>query len=293
MVLALLLTFARAQEVQCEVEPCAPIGRGTEVQTAWEQSLGKPLAERLRLISEPMLGADYVVDGIGEGEGRDPDPLVRFDSFGCLSFVEELLAWTYATSLEEVSAARNEIRYNGSVHFDNRRHFMVPQWIPDNIAAGRLVDVTHHYGETQVVQKTITTRNWMRWRGRWKYEFSPEQYPTGSFTLGLLSLDAAVAATKDFPDGTLLLVVRESRDSNPVWVTHLGMVLRHSKWDVRIRHATKMGGGVLRDDRLPWYFEHVRTFRRWPVQGILVLQPVELAMNSSQTGVQQPVQFPE
>ena len=166
MVLALLLRLALAQEVQCDVEPCAPIGRGTQVQMAWEQSLGKPLTERLRLISEPMLGADYVVDGIGEGEGRDPDPLVRFDSFDCLSFIEELLAWTYATSLDEVSTARQQICYNGPVHFDNRRHFMVPQWIPDNIAAGRLVDVTHLYGETQVAQKTITTRNWMRWRGR-------------------------------------------------------------------------------------------------------------------------------
>ena len=59
-----------------------------------------------------------------------------------------------------------------------------------------------------------------------------------------------------------------------VWITHLGFVVRHSENDVRIRHATKMGGGVVKEHYLKWYFEHIRLYLS-PMEGVLVLMPQE------------------
>ena len=116
-------------------------------------------------------------------------------------------------------------------------------------------------------QNHITTRNWMRWRGRWKYEFSPEQYPTGSFTLGLLSLDAAVAATRDFSRWNSVGGGAREQGQQPCLGHPFGDGAAALKLGCAHSTCHQNGGGVLRDDRLPWYFEHLRTFRRWPVQG--------------------------
>ena len=97
--------------------------------------------------------------------------------------------------------------------------------------------------------------------------------------MGVLSLDAALKAIPDIPEGALLVVVRQNNPYNPVWITHLGFVVRHSENDVRIRHATKMGGGVVKEHYLKWYFEHIRLYLS-PMEGILVLMPQEMTENT-------------
>ena len=47
--------------------------------------------------------------------------------------------------------------------------------------------------------------------------------------MGVLSLDAAFKAIPEIPEGALLVVVRQNNPYNPVWITHLGFVVRHSK----------------------------------------------------------------
>ena len=76
---------------------------------------------------------------------------------------------------------------------------------------------------------------------------NPDQFPVGTYRMGVLSLDAAFKAIPEIPEGALLVVVRQNNPYNPVWITHLGFVVRHSENDVRIRHATKMGGGVVKE----------------------------------------------
>ena len=90
----------------------------------------------------------------------------------------------------------------------------------------------------------------------------------------MLSLDAAFNAIPNIPEGALVVVVRQNNPYNPVWITHLGFVVRHSEKDVRIRHATKMSGGLVKEHYLKWYFEHIRIYLA-PMEGILVLMPQE------------------
>ncbi|MCB9741246.1 MAG: DUF1460 domain-containing protein [Alphaproteobacteria bacterium] len=46
----------------------------------------------MKAISEPWLGLPYQLGPLGEAGGVDPDPVMRFDVFDCLTFIEEVLA---------------------------------------------------------------------------------------------------------------------------------------------------------------------------------------------------------
>ena len=60
----------------------------------------RPLSERLDLVSAKFLGTAYVASPLGEGTGKDPDPLVRYDAVDCLTFVEEAIALSLAPSAD-------------------------------------------------------------------------------------------------------------------------------------------------------------------------------------------------
>ncbi len=121
--------------------------------------------------SESFLGSPYLLSPLGEGKGIDADPLYRFDKFDCLTFVETVLAKSYADfateqlkveeniSDESTTAIKalindmnkklyqkgyrdtvfkilmNKIRYNykqGDISFETRNHFQNPDWINNN-----------------------------------------------------------------------------------------------------------------------------------------------------------------
>ena len=246
------------------------------VLEAQAASWSQPLGTRMKLITEPLLGRPYLLNGIGELQDPDPDPLVRYDAFDCLTFVEEAISLSLGRTPTAVDQIRKDLRYgDGAISYENRNHFMVSQWIPNAIEKGYLKDITHTLGETHVVSKKITRRTWERWRGRHHFFFTPDQFPVGTYRMGVLSLDAAFNAIPNIPEGALVVVVRQNNPYNPVWITHLGFVVRHSDTDVRIRHATKMGGGIVKEHHLKWYFEHIRIYLS-PMEGVLVLMPQEL-----------------
>ena len=246
-----------------------------DVRKAVDESKNLPLGMRMRVVTEPLLGMSYLVDAAGEGVAPDPDPPVRYDAFDCLTFVEEAMALSISSDVNSTADFRNQIRYiDQEMLYDKRRHFMLSQWIPHNIEQGLLQDITSELGESHLVTKSISPMVWARWKGRHKFYFEQERFPSGSWTLTVLSLDAAVAAVENLPEGALLLVVRKERSYQPVMITHLGFVV-YKEGIPWIRHATKMGGGLVRDDRLPWYFEHLQWFSNWPIEGIMVLMPQE------------------
>ena len=257
-----------------EIEPIVDIPEAVIEARAEMDEL--PIGQRMKLVTDPLLGVDYIIDAVGEEKDPDPDPIVRYDAFDCLTFVEEAVALSLGQTDQDIDSIRRDLRYqNGRLDYLNRNHFMLSQWIPNNIKKGYFVDITHTLGETHLVSKTITERTWSRWKGRHKYPFEISHYPTGTYSLGVLSLDAAINSIETIPDGALLIVVRQNKIYNPLLITHLGFVVRYSDKDIRIRHATKMAGGVVKDNYLLWYLEHIRKFTRWPVEGILVLMPQE------------------
>jgi len=253
----------------------APFGRiPPEVLRAVEASRHLPLPQRMAAVSEPLLGRPYVLDPLGEGVPPDPDPLVRYDAFDCLTFVEEVLALSLAGDPLHAAEIRNALRYGDApVDYVKRRHFMELQWIAGNIADGWLVDTTREYGETIRLEREVTPATWAGWSRRARFAHEDHELPTGTMALDVLPLDVAREIAHTLRPGSLILTVREDRPWVPLWVTHIGFVLPGDP--PRVRHATPMGGGGTRDQGLAGYLSHIAGYGGWKVLGIAVLEPVE------------------
>jgi hypothetical protein len=78
---------------------------------AVEELEALPFLDRVVAASGKFLGTPYLESPLGEGEGPDPDPQERYDAVDCLTFVEETLALSLASSAEEVPAILSDVRY--------------------------------------------------------------------------------------------------------------------------------------------------------------------------------------
>lgn len=238
----------------------------------------QPLGQRMKAVSDPLLGRPYRVDAAGEGRPPDADPPARYDEFDCLTFVEEVLALALTGDPSSAPMVRQGLRYDhGLVSYSHRNHFMLEEWIPRNIAAGWVEDITASLGETHLITKQVTLATWRGWRHRRLYALSDEEFPVGRYALPVLSLDAAAQAVDRIPPGAIILTVRVPRRGVPIVVTHVGFTIPTPADGIpRMRHATRMGDQRVRDERLPWYIEHLRWYDHWPVEGITVLMPREM-----------------
>jgi len=246
-----------------------------EVLAAAREARNRPLAARMDAVSGVLLDRPYISDPLGEGTGVDPDPLVRYDAFDCLTFLEEVLALSLAGDPTHAAEVRSALRYGAATRdYAHRRHFMELQWIPGNIADGWLVDTTASYGESFELVRTVDAATWQAWRGRAKFAMTDEQLPTGEMRLTVLSLETAREVADDIRPGSIILTVREDRPWMPIWVSHVSFVLPRDD-EPRMRHTTKMGTGRSRDHSLKWYVDHIATYSNWPAVGISILEPVE------------------
>ncbi|MCB9674995.1 MAG: DUF1460 domain-containing protein [Alphaproteobacteria bacterium] len=244
------------------------------VREAAVDSRNLPLAERIDRVSESMLGHPYVNDPLGEGRGVDRDPPVRYDAYDCLTFVEEVLALSLGGDPDHAAEVRLALRYDeGEIDYARRNHFMELQWIPHAIARGWVRDTTADYGTPTRMERVVDEATWNAWRSRGKFALTDEELPKGQMQLDVLSLDDAIAAAGRVRPGTLLLTVRADRSWNPIWISHLGIVVPGDT--PTVRHATKMGEGSTRDHGLVWYLEHLKTYDKWPAVGVAMLEPVE------------------
>jgi hypothetical protein len=233
-----------------------------------------PLPERVGAISELFLGLPYLDGCTGEGEGFDQDPPARYDVFDCVTFIEEVLALSLAADPAWAGWYRTQLRFEEGVpSYEARNHFFVMEWIRYNIEAGFIEDVTPQLGEVRWIEREISDDTWSAWRRRGRFPLADERLPTGTMRLPVLPLPQALEAVDRIPPGAIIVTVRIPLDHVPIVVTHVGLTVPAA--EPTMRHATKMGDGRVRDDRLAWYLEHLESYSNWPVAGITVLMPRE------------------
>ena len=235
----------------------------------------RPLPERMRAVSEPLLGLPYVADPMGEG-GVDPDPFVRYDGFDCLTFVEEVVSLATSGDPDHSAAARLGLRYGeAEPAYGTRHHFMELQWIPSNLELGRILETTQRYGQTRHMERVVDAETWERWPSRAQFALPDEQLPLGTMALDILPLELAIAVAKDVEPGSIIMVVREEKANIPIWITHVGFVVAGE--EPILRHATRMRSSRrVRDHSLAWYLTHLRTYKNWPVAGVAIFEPVDV-----------------
>ncbi len=118
-------------------------------------------------IGGEYVGQKYVPDPLGEEKAPDVDPLIRFDAFDCMTFVETSLA---NGDLDNLISIRYK---NGQVNFLNRNHFVETDWLKNN--ANLLENVSHQYGKTSFRTVVIDKKNWFKKVHNTETGFLPEK----------------------------------------------------------------------------------------------------------------------
>lgn len=105
-------------------------------------------------IGKEYVGKKYMSDPLGEEQLPDTDPLIRFDAFDCVTFVETSLA---DGKLEKL----NKIRYkNANPNFLNRNHFIETDWLKNN--SDLVTNVSNKYGKTDLRHVVINKKEWFK-----------------------------------------------------------------------------------------------------------------------------------
>lgn len=238
---------------------------------------GQPFPERMAKVSKVFLGVPYVNDPMGEGHPPDADPIARYDAFDCLTFAEEVLAWSFASDPAGAAEVRRSLRYGDGVpvEYAHRRHFMELQWIPGTIREGWLRPTTAEYGPVTTLRKSVTADTWKHWSSRSRFQMTDAELPTGEMTLDVLPLAEAEKVAGTIRPGSLILTVRVDRPGVPLWTTHVSLLVPDDHGGAVLRHATKLGEvDQVRDHPLSTYLHHLETYDNWRVLGIAVLEPI-------------------
>lgn len=235
--------------------------------------------------SARFLGLPYVLGALGEGTGGefDRDPLISFTGLDCTTFVEQSLAFAIGGEAGAMDALRR-IRYAGGVvAYEARNHFTETDWLPNNIAAGLLRDITAEVAGAGVKSegKVISKRAWYRARTMadirgfdWENQAARTERLARLRALGesmddqMVYMDYAPLADLPrllarIPSGTVASVVRADRPDKPTLVTHQLLILDGPRGKI-IRHAAQ-GKKVMDADAE----EYVRGLagQAWPVLG--------------------------
>lgn len=240
------------------------------------------IGRRMEAASRGWLGLPYLNEAAGEDDADDPDPPARYDSFDCLTFVEEVLGLTLAGDPLHAPSVRDALRYKNAGprpawrrSYDERRHFMEAEWLPDAVRDGLLVDITDRVGPARQLVHVVTTKTWQNWRHTRFFHLPPALYPVGPWTMQYLDLPTAAASVQNIPPGALVLTMRQPQTWAPIVITHVSLVVQDESGKVHMRHATRMGSQKVRDDDLTWYVNHLNDYVKWPSLGIAVYLPRE------------------
>lgn len=182
-------------------------------------------------IGAEYVGAPYIENPLGESVSPDDDPLVRYDAFDCMTFVETALAGGDVDKL-------NKIRYAGGVpNFVNRNHFVETDWLENN--SDIVVNASTQYAPTRIRNVTIDKNKWFKTVYNIDTNFVPRN-------VNLEYIPYADARNiKPTKPVVVLFITKNPKIRKKIGtdlaVRHMGLLLP----DGRLRHASSMQKRVL------------------------------------------------
>lgn len=185
-------------------------------------------------IGAEYLGLPYISDPLGENVAPDTDPLIRFDAFDCVTFVETALADGDVNKL-------NKIRYTDGVpNFINRNHFIETDWLENN--RDIMANVSAQYGKVAIRNVTIDKKKWFKTVHNIDTDFAPR-----NIALEYIPYANAHNIKVSKPMIVLFVIDNEKiRDKigTDLAVRHMGLLLP----DGRLRHASSRAKHVVDTD---------------------------------------------
>lgn len=258
----------------------APLSRAELAKDiAARRAAGGPLPELLERLTRGMIGAPFSASPLGEGAPPDTDPRFRLDAFDCTTFVETALALARSETLEGTERALDAIRYEGGTpSFARRRHLIASQWVPAQIQAGLVEDITEQVGgrETEVVRFTLTRERWKNRTWAEKLELGEDDISYGTFAVRHVPLQVMRKRLDKVPPGTILNVVRSDHPEAPDVITHQALVITRPG-DARryVRHSTPRWNRVKEETLKRVIMRYVVRREEWPIVGINLLRVVD------------------
>lgn len=246
--------------------------------------------KRLDIISKIFLGLPYGAGGpLGEGPTGtiDQDPLYRFDTFDCTTYVETIMALALTRDVNEFEDELNKIRYeNGEIEYFKRNHFTDLQWIPNLIKDGYLKEINLLVtNDIQIASAEINFPGWIRSLKvsdlRLPYATQAEKedvianlkvvandYSVMTATVPYISIKtllAKPALINRIPHGSLVNFVRPNWDLTEVAgthqnISHQGFLFKKGKV-LYLRHAST--GSDKKVAELP-FLEYIKKFENHP-----------------------------
>jgi hypothetical protein len=251
-------------------------------------------AERAVAATAPLLGRRYVLSPLGEGAGPDPDPRFRLDAFDCQTFVETAIALGNATDLDDAARILDDVRYAGAPAYDRRHHYVIPQWLPANIARGWVEDVADAVAGPEAVDvvEPLLDARWTEAAraGRTLAHLPHAAWPRGRFGARMVPADRILGVAERIPHGTIAWVVREDGPGRTTRVTHAGLVVVDARGARRVRHATASVGTtrVIEEPLARFLRRQERALPRWPLSGLLLTRIRDNASRVESLGPRHP-----
>lgn len=182
-------------------------------------------------MGEQYLGAPYIDNPLGEEVAPDTDPLIRFDAFDCMTFVETVLADGDVNKL-------NKIRYaDGIPNILNRNHFIETDWLENN--SNLVENVSVRYGKTARRHTKIDKKKWFKTVHNIDTDFVPSD-------IDLEYIPYTNAHNIQITKPMIVLFVIDSayirnKIGTDLAVRHMGFLLP----DGRLRHASRRAKRVV------------------------------------------------
>jgi hypothetical protein len=214
-------------------------------------------------------------------EMHDQAPLVP-EKFDCTTFVETVMALARSEKPADFYRELLAVRYhNSDPTFYSRNHFPEADWIPNNVKAGHIADITltiaREAGIAAGAQSKIIRRGqWLAkqaGQGRVSRGLASEAAPGWAAPVearvDFLPVQKAASFVDLIPEGAVINLVRASQERRPVMITHQGVAVKQGG-RTYMRHS--LPNGQLKNVPLDDYLAMlVRKDKAWPLVGINVV----------------------
>ena len=197
----------------------------------------KDIQKRIQHFSEQLLETPYSLGPTGEGfKGKiDSKPIFRLDSVDCVTYMENVLALSFAPHEDSIFSTLKQIRYlQGKPSFVNRKHYFVADWIQKSDFAKMVISE-----EDTTVEKNLPKKKFFEAEGI-------KQQNDELLKLSYLPLNKAKEfAGKNWNEAFKIRGIGLVFAGNAVDVFHVGFLILKPGEKPLFRHASQISGKVI------------------------------------------------